>query len=263
MSNKDSHYKLDFKIKTDDGRSLTLQRFRRRYWYAADNYTNIPELSYITSLYKKEALFSQLVPKTKEQLEECELALGLTLHDEHKSLILQFGASGENDFWVFMEKNGRHNYGASEALERITSYMASKTKLFQEYEAKFKEWLKKRPGVVEAWKTKYGTEIGSVLEFARNSYGTDFRTVLENSRPRKLKIGTLVELKGEYKDKRGKDPFYYSDAETRKAPRLGMIAKFDETSNAYGHGSRQLKIMWIANSSETYIMERCLKILSE
>ena len=87
--------------------------------------------------------------------------------------------------------------------------------------------------------------------------GTDFRTILENSRPRKLKIGTLVQLKTEYMNKRGKDPFYYSDSETRKAPRLGMIARFDENANAYGHGSRQLKIMWIANSSETYIMERC------
>lgn len=266
MSNKNIHYKLDFKIERPEG-NLTFQDFRRRYYWSGSNKWDVPFIGrFLDNLYLENKV-STIVPK-EFNVVDAAVVSGILVNKEEAIDFHRYIALGREVWYKgLQDETGRlkNRYITSSSRERydaILAYLVTQTPEFQKCETKFQTWLAKRPGLVEVWNENY-EEKPTLLQFAKAVKDHTFRTKLENARPRTLKIGTLVQLKEKYINHRNKDPFYWGgDDSVRDSPRLGMISAFNEET-AYGYGSRLLKIMWIANSQETYLMERDLKILSE
>ena len=265
MSNKNSHYKLDFKIERPEG-NLSFQHFRRRYYWTGSSQWNVPFIeNFLNQLYVENKV-STIVPKDIN-IVQTAIDAGVTLNKEEAIDFHRYVAVGREVWYKDLQdetgrlKNRLITSSSRERYEVILSYLAAQTPEFQNCEMQFQTWLAKRPGLVEVWDEVF-EEKPTLLRFAKASKDHTFRTKLENARPRTLRIGTLVQLKDKYIKNRNKDPFYWADESVRDSPRLGMISGFNEDS-AYGYGSRLLKIMWIANSEVTTMMERELKILSE
>jgi len=272
MSNKNIHYKLDFKYKTNEGKTLTFKDFRRR-WYWRGNSYDVAMAANIVADYASRNKLKDLVPANfdfKSTATKAELSF---TDDEVKQFMpylekgrevwyTEFKAASANYSTLRAAYGTGVSYQTLEKFDSILAYLATQTNEFQKYEIAFQEWFSKRPGLREVWNDHNNTtDVPTIVEFAIATNDSSFRNKLENARPRTLKIGTLVQLRDKLKNNRNKDPFYW-DMENKDAPRLGMISKFDE-NHSYGYGSRRLKIMWIANSQETIMMERDLKILSE
>lgn len=265
MSNKNIHYKLDFKIERPEG-NITFQDFRRRYYWTGNNKWNVPFVDrFLDRLYADNKV-STLLPSNFNVV-QVAIDSGIAVNKEEATDFHRYVAIGREAWYKDLQdetgrlKNRYITNSSRERYEAILMYLVTQTPEFQNCEAQFQTWLAKRPGLVEVWNEIY-EEKPTLLSFAKSVKDHTFRTKLENARPRILKIGTLVQLKDKYVSHRNKDPFYYADESIKGSPRLGMISAFNE-DNAYGYGSRLLKIMWIANSEESYLMERDLKILSE
>jgi hypothetical protein len=275
MSNKNSHYKLDFKVKSViSGNNLGMKEFRRRWYWRGNTYDVVASSEILQSYVAKNNL-KGLIP-ADFNIDAAASKPNVELTANEKTQFLRYIEIGRevwcnelHSVWGDFSKM-KATYGAGvtsqspEKFDAILAYLATQTPEFKKYEAAFETWLKKRPGVFDIWEKHREehnlVETLDVITFARIANDRDFRNLLENARPRILKIGTLVQLKDTLKNNRNKDPFYWT--EYKESPRLGMISKLYE-NNAFGYGSRQLRIMWIANSEETTLMERDLKILSE
>ena len=196
------------------------------------------------------------------------------------------------NFWNYMQEI-RKDYGNSNNWWNFGNFLGAAVndaaKNLPEYvklENDFQNWLKLRPGIVEAW-NKFDTSrraspnryhfnsdkeredfskplILNIENFVANRSDRRFREYLENDRPLKFKTGDVVQLKREYYAKKGKDPFRYN-ADLRHTVRLGVVAeqKFDGQYGNYGVGSRSVNIMWFATGEETQVMERCLKLVKD
>lgn len=267
MAAKNSHYKLDFKVKDKNDKNLTLKDFRR-HWYWGTNDNNIPAISSIVTNLIIDNKLSTLIPDNFDIKKTCE-KLNIVLNNSEQKEFVKYVELGREKWHQSQEdtaayrKNGYNeiSYNVPEKFDNIIFHLASLTSIFQTYETAFQDWLKKRPGLREVWDEQKGNEKPTIKEFAKLAADSNFRNKIENARPRTLKIGTLVQLKEKFINNRSKDPFYWNE-EHKISPRLGMISKLNE-HNAYGYGSRLLRIMWIANSEESTLMERDLKILSE
>lgn len=275
MSVKNCHYKLDFKVESViTGKNLGMKEFRRR-WYWRGNTYDVQAAAEILADYTSKNNLKGLLPADFD-IDAASVKPNIEMTANEKVQFSRYIEIGReawcaelHSVWGDFSKM-RGTYGAGvtssspEKFEALLAYLATQTPEFKKYDAAFDAWLKKRPGVLYAWQQHSEnhnlTEPLDVICLARMANDRDFRNLLENARPRTLKIGTLVQLKDTLKNNRNKDPFYWT--EHKESPRLGMIAKLYE-NNAFGYGSRLLRIMWIANSEETTLMERDLKILSE
>ena len=275
MSNKNSHYKLDFKVKSViSGNNLGMKEFRRR-WYWRGNTYDVQAAAEILQSYVAKNNLKGLIPADFNIDDACT-KVNIEMYPNEKIQFNRYVEMGRetwcNQYYAACDDYSKMstNYGAGvtsqspEKFQAILAYLATQTLEFKKYDAAFDAWLKKRPGIVDVWQQhreeRNLTDTLDVITLARMANDRDFRNLLENARPRTLKIGTLVQLKDVLKNNRNKDPFYWG--EHKDSPRLGMISKLYE-NNAFGYGSRQLRIMWIASSEETTMMERDLKILSE
>lgn len=269
MSNKNVHYKIDFKIeRSSDKGNLSFKNFRKRWYWSGQSKWGVPFLENIVASFYADNKITTLVPPNTTPDDIFQYAA--------KASVLLSGAESK-DFFKYIQlgradwyNNLKNSYGiipyglsanSSEKYDAILHYLASLTPEYQECEAQFQKWIAKRPGLRQIWDDIYEGEP-TLIDFAKAAIDSKFRSKVENARPRTLKIGTLVQLRERHVNNRSKDPFYWADESVKNSPRLGMISAFYE-DHAYGYGSRQLKIMWIANSEETVMMERDLKILSD
>jgi len=266
MSDKNVHYKLDFKIKREGKRNLTFKDFRRRYYWMGSHKWEVPFVEDALRVCFDANKLMSVVPNNID-VPMAAFEAGIALNRDETIDFLQFVKLGRAVWYKGISdetgrlKNRNITSGSQKRYEAIVAYLYTKTPEYQDCEKQFQTWLAGRPGLREVWDEVYEDQQPDLIGFARAVNNGEFRTKLENARPRTLKIGTLVQLKDRFINNRSKDPFYWNE-EYKGSPRLGMIAGFNENS-AFGYGSRLLRIMWIANSEESTLMERELKILSE
>lgn len=267
MADKNSHYKLDFKIKRDksQGGNLTFNHFRRNYYWNQYQSWDIFALTKIVEELTASGNLNKLIPADFD-IDKSANEAGITYHNAaEKNDFIRYMSLGHFVWYTQTKENFSKGSGLThstgERHQTLSRFLAMKSEKFKEYETTFKKWLSKRPGLVEVFEETYDYEP-TLIAFAKAANDPNFRTRVENARPRgELNIGTLVRLKEKFINHSNKDPFYWTK-DHKNTPRLGMISKFNE-NNAYGYGSRLLKIMWIATSEESYLMERELEILSE
>lgn len=261
---KNSQFKIDFKANLL-GKKATISCFSVRWRWSSN---------------KDDTFVNKLIREHYISNKKTDVLLGFLADDDIKDLYrksqitqeIQFIKTNGYEKWITdtgYEGPRKKLYGEYDSynvfseVERLMLVAATRSPEMQDCEKQFQKWLTRRPGVKEIWEDKFKDIELNLKNFSANFKDSSFRTTLENSRPRSFSEGTLVELKPEYVNKRGKDPFYYAEYETRQQPRIGMVAKFEDTSWSYGVGSRMIKVMWIANGSESSIMERCLNVIKE
>jgi len=277
LSNKNSHYKLDFKVKSQfSDKNLNFKDFRRQ-WYWRGNGYDVPAARSIFTSYTKNNNVKNLIP-ADFNIDDVADKAGIDLSVVEKQQFYRYVNIGKEAWWKEYSVASTNyttikaTYGdtgissaSPEKFDGLLTYLATKTAEYEKYNTAFSKWVNKRPGVIQVWETYCKnnnlTDELTLVNFAKIVHERDFRNDLENARPRTLKIGTLVQLKDSLKNNTNKDPFYWKK-EHKDSPRLGMISKL-HPNGAFGYGSRLLKIMWIATSEETTLMERDLKILNE
>jgi len=167
------------------------------------------------------------------------------------------------------------NHSGEAFYNSIVGGMVRRTPEYKQAEIAFQAWLKARPGVASAWKEyatkankrdakvyeRYATELTLHL-LSTNTTNTNFRKILEHNRPDRFTAGQVVELKSDYLNKRGRDPFYYIYGEVKNSPRIGTVLKkeLSASNHNYGAGSREIRVLWFASGEESRIAEKCLKI---
>jgi hypothetical protein len=256
-TDKESHYKLDFKPEIN-GKKYSMSDFAPRNRWSAHHNNSIVTNEILDSYRKSESidqLFS-LVDQDCIELVKKSYHYRWVNENEFLSSLEEIKKKGYKE-WSNASYVGTNLYSVLENLLSITIW---KTKEFEKPNEDFQKWLLKRPGVVAAWKDVYPADELNLRNLSKKYRQSDFRTKLENARPRKIAPGLLVELKEEYLNKWGKDPFYWKkDFADQK--RVGMLTKPIPERTAFGVGSRIVNVCWIASGEESEIMERCLKVV--
>lgn len=281
MSEKNSSYKLDFSYKTKfsfhtDEVKYSLEELLtfRRHWrknfdpFLRDvlrEYEDSGNMAAYCTLAKTTVAYNEITDHVFRAEVDRALAIPKMFLDEH----VRYANS--------------ISWSTFQTIEKIACQASMLTPEFKKVEEAFTKWLKRREGVVKAWKlfadehNKKVTQNVNTYYNAGSPVPTDvtlqnlseyrtsrsFRRHLETNRPDKFYPGMVVALKSEYLDKRGKDPLYYNyDKELKAQPRVGTIVeqKDELMHGSIGEGSRALRVCWFSTGEETNVMERCLEV---
>jgi hypothetical protein len=274
-TDKNSHYKLDFKVKSPDGNNYSLWDFAPKYRWEnnppfkaaqdiIDSYIKADKLHELEKFCSLEEFNSKFKDPTSacaywlddpQFMEEVKAINSLGITTWYKETVLTSNRKTLTSYYQLgMLRDG---------VIGIFGHAVKKTPEYMEYNLKFQKWIKLRPGIVRIWEQCHpGVEIG-LEALAAERKNRQFRNLLEGSRPKPFPEGSLVKLKDEYLQNRGKDPFYYDyDIRTTKE-RIGMVTKFQNPDHNYtiGLGSRMVNVHWMATGVIKQIPERCLVIL--
>lgn len=266
MEVKGSHYKLDFKYKYNKKNYNAADCTLYQYGYSFGNGL----LSAIHHTYIREDQRNEYWSK----MQDTDIPEHYTTNEhniEVRDMFLDFIKSGK-DITDYKAPNHRY-YELRDLHNTVAKQIAKRTPVYQEVVTNFNSWLKTRPGVVEVYSeyrkyhnSRVHDEDRQLPEniqfeiFGDISSTRKFKMMLENQRPLKFSTGDVVILKAEYRNKRGKDPFYYIyDQNITKMDRVGTVLKKIGTNHSYGVGSREIRVLWFGTGQETCVMEKCLR----